>query len=116
MVPGPEGEKYINFGYGGFELEWIINSDKMLHFSVHSLIGSGWLNHTKDMHNNSGQNGGDNCFVLEPGVLADLNVTKFFRLSLGATYRYVNGIESPAASDASISGLSGVILLRFGKF
>ncbi len=115
-VLGPDSAKYLAFGYGGFVIEWIIKSDKMIHFSISSLIGGGGAGFRKDLHNDNAEDRDDAFLVIEPGATVELNVTKFLRLSLGASYRYVNGIESTATSDESLSGLSVAILLRFGKF
>ena len=48
---------YLNFGYGGVELEYIIHSDDMLHFSVYSLVGGGSISYRNELFDeNRGQN------------------------------------------------------------
>jgi hypothetical protein len=115
-VLGPDSAKYLAFGYGGFQIEWIIKSDKLIHFSVFSLIGGGGAGFRKDLHNDNEEDRNDAFFVFEPGATVELNITNFMRASLGASYRYVNGIESASTSDKSLSGPSVSLLLRFGKF
>jgi hypothetical protein len=114
---GPLGEKYVEFGYGGFEIEWIINSDKLIHFSIHTLIGGGGVtfrNEGEDItHHNKN---GDNFFVLEPGATLDLNVTPWLRFSVGAGYRFVSGVDSPVSTNEDLSAPAAVVMLRFGKF
>jgi hypothetical protein len=58
----------------------------------------------------------DDVVVLEPAVQANLNITKFFRISAGASYRYVSGVTSPATTNKKLSGPGAVLTLRFGKF
>lgn len=116
---GPLNEQFVDFGYGGFEVEWVMNSDKLLHYSVHTLIGGGgvqYRNEGEDItyHNRSG----DGVFVLEPGATLDLNVTTWMRISVGASYRYVNGVDSNSvvATNKDLTGPSAMVMLRFGKF
>jgi hypothetical protein len=123
-VMGPLAEPYLAFGYGGFTLEWIIKSDKLVHFSVNALFGGGGAGFRQDLDNDNSEDRDDACLVIEPGATVELNVTNFMRASFGASYRYVNGIESryvdglkyDATSDESLSGPALSILLRFGKF
>jgi hypothetical protein len=115
-VLGPSGERYLNFGYGGFEIEYIAASDKLLHFSVMTLIGGGGVG-WKDESIRSGMNSdSDTFFVLEPAAQVNLNVTKYFRISAGVSYRYITGVNSPATTNANLSGPMGVLTFRFGNF
>lgn len=116
-VPGPYGERYLNFGYGGLELEYISEPNRLINFSIQTLIGAGGLSWRDpdiriDMHNNNG----DTFFIVEPGINATLNVTTCFRISGGVSYRYISGVQAPASSNADLSGPSGVLTFRFGKF
>jgi len=115
-VLGPYGQRYLNFGYGGVELEYIAQSDKLIHLSVMTLIGGGGVG-WKDESIRSGMNGDtDAFFVIEPAAQMNLNITKYFRLSAGVSYRYVSGVNSPVATNADLSGPAGVLTFRFGKF
>jgi hypothetical protein len=122
---GPNGRKYLEMGYGGLDLEYIAESDNLLHFSIHSLIGGGsagfrysWdyqrrdYDYDDDYYNSNH----DSFFIIEPGVNLDLNVTPWFRTSAGVSYRYVTGLSSAATTNSDISGLSAGLTFRFGKF
>lgn len=113
---GPNGERYLNFGYGGLEMEYVSDSYRLLHFSFMTLIGGGGLGWRDENMRTGFVNDNETFFILEPGANVTLNVTKFFRISAGVSYRYITGIESSAATNADLSGLSGVLTLRFGKF
>jgi hypothetical protein len=113
---GPNDERYLNFGYGGLELEYVSDSDRLIHYSFMTLIGAGGVG-WRDDNIRTGSNGDDaSFFILEPAANVTLNVSKFFRISAGVSYRYITGTESAAASNADLSGPSAVLTLRFGQF
>jgi hypothetical protein len=120
-VAGPFGQDYINLTFGGLDAEYILNSDDVVHWSFHSLIGAGgvgfrrawqkdWDRHSNEDHDMRG------FFIVEPGVNLDVNITSWFRTSLGASYRFVSGADSPAATNSDLRGVSGMLTLRFGRF
>lgn len=116
-VPGPFGERYLNFGYGGLELEYISQPDRLINFSFQALIGAGGLGwRDEDVHVGTRNSDSDTFFIVEPGINATLNVTPYLRISGGVSYRYISGVQSPASSNADLSGPSGVLTFRFGKF
>lgn len=123
----------LGFLGGGALFEYIIASNKLLHFSIESMIGLGGVyNDVKDYakYHDPIDYTGDACFVLEPGINIILNVTKNVRIGAGATYRYVHGIDYDAGatsryvnrvdyetiSDSDLSGVSAQIVLEFGVF
>ncbi|MFO7888781.1 MAG: hypothetical protein R6V04_00420 [bacterium] len=107
----------LGLGYGGFEIGFIMNSWKLTHLSFFFLIGGGGASHILwDEEDFDMDNDGDAFFVLEPGIEAVLNVTKFFRISAGASYRYTSGLELEQITDSDISGLAAKISLKFGSF
>jgi hypothetical protein len=122
LTTGPLGERFVMFGYGGLDLELILNSDKVVHLSFHSLIGGGTVGFRGGIDDDWFDNDADDSdhhdvfFLAEPGVNLDLNVITWFRISFGASYRYVSGISSPASSNSQFQGPSGMLTLRFGKF
>jgi hypothetical protein len=114
-TPGPFGEPYLEFSYGGVTLEYVINSDRVVHGSVELLVGSGSISRRMEW---DGDRGGpeDVISVIEPGATVDLNVTPWFRLSAGASYRFVSGSRRGIATNADVSSASGSLIFRFGKF
>jgi len=123
----------VGFACGGVILEYVIASNKLLHFDIESMIGFGGVyNDVKDYtkYHDPIDYTGDACFVLEPGINLMLNVVKNFRIGIGVTYRYVDGINYDAGApyrtatgedykhitDADLSGVSAKITLKFGSF
>lgn len=109
-IPRPE----MRTNYSGFEMEYVNQSYRLLHFSVQSLIGSGSVRY--DDRNIDMDKTRDTYFVLQPGVNVNLNITSWFRLNAGVLYRFASGVSLQGTSNSDLSGGSGYIGLRFGGF
>jgi hypothetical protein len=109
---------YIHFGYGGLELEYIIQSDEIVHFSIYSLIGAGGVNLSNDFDEDwdGDEYGSDSFFILEPAVNVEINVVSFFRINAGVSHRFISGVNYYQISNSDFDGFSGVLALKFGKF
>jgi len=126
LVNEVEGVKYLNgkkmflhLGYGGFEMEYIMNWEKIVHGSVYLLIGGGGVDHREswsDWNMNWKDGKPDAFFVLEPAVNFEINLISFFRIGVGASYRFISGINESGLNNSDIAGPSAVISLKFGKF
>jgi hypothetical protein len=121
----------VGFGCGGILIEYIISSDKLLHFKIESLIGIGGVYNdvkTYSKYHDPIDFTGDACFVLEPGVNLTLNVSKNMRISAGVTYRFVSGIrydpgdgyvaarDYDLISDSDLRNISAQLIFEFGVF
>jgi hypothetical protein len=114
----PEDGRII-FGYGGGILEYIFSPRAVVHATICLLIGGGsvsvqeqWTDPATWVHGYQT----DEFFVLEPSVNVELNVTTFFRVDAGASYRFVNGVSAFDLKNADLSGASINIALKFGSF
>jgi hypothetical protein len=64
--------------------------------------------------------------ALEPGVTADINVAKFFRIGAGISYRYIpnldlsyknaSGNKTEIISPNALNGVNINLAFKFGKF
>lgn len=111
----------LEMGYGGFVIEYIINPNGLVHFSIESLIGAGGVTYSinggdHDPLPRADNFGADAFFVAEPGINVDLNITKFLHLSLGAGYRIVSKVDFHDLESRDISGASIGMMLKFGTF
>lgn len=117
---GTTSDLRTQFGYGGLVLEYIGAPDNLIHFTMSTLIGAGGVDYTYryDLFNSNYDNMGhaSACFVLEPSAGLELNITQFFRLNAGASYRFVRGTDLPGITDTDLSALSGYLTFKFGKF
>jgi hypothetical protein len=112
-------------GYGGFFFEPVIMPRFPVHVSFPVMIGAGGLavvsQEDKDNWNDNYKSEASDAFmIIEPGVELELNVTRFFRFSVGAYYRYTSDvdIENPEYSVPTdiLKGFSGGVTFKFGKF
>ncbi|MBL7854264.1 MAG: hypothetical protein JNL17_07690 [Cyclobacteriaceae bacterium] len=96
--------------YLGLAVERTFNSQKAFHLTASLLTGGaiiGEQNRLPDGGQYSIRSRGS--FALEPGLAAEVNLTKWFRVAGGVSYRWV-------ASESKYSAPAGSITLKFGKF
>jgi len=105
---------YLSLGYGGLEFEYIYRPLKLVHVGAQALIGGGGVSYRYKNNDNTFDT--DSFFAFEPGVNAIVNVAKIFRISGGLSYRFISGSNLIGATDSNLSGWSGVLTLKFGKF
>jgi hypothetical protein len=123
----PEFDNQQNslFAYGGGYVEYIFFPEWMIHFSASVLVGSGVV---AVFEESSQAIGGmvedkfhtlisDDVFVLEPAIYGQLNIARWFRITVGISYRLVYGLNMiPGAVSSDYKFLSGSIALQFGWF
>jgi hypothetical protein len=125
-VTGTSGA-YLDGGYGGLLIEYILMPRSAIHVSFPLLIGGGNVSYVNDEDNNYCENNWesydddqildkDDFFVIEPGVRAELNILKFMRLNAGISYRYTAGVDLINTSANLMNNFNATIGLRFGKF
>lgn len=111
----------LHFMYGGIELEYVFSSMEVFHVSVYTLIGLGRLSINNyengiDADYYDSHHAGNSFFVAEPAANLLVNVTNYFRVGLGIGYRFTAGANYQTLTDEKISGISGVLTLKFGSF
>ncbi len=102
-------------GYGGFETEYTNNTYRLVHWTASALIGAGGLT-TRDKDFNEIDENTNAFFVFEPGLHAELNITHFFRIAAGASWRLTSGIDKAGYRDSDFSGVNAVLTFKFGAF
>ncbi|MEI7499026.1 MAG: hypothetical protein WCK84_01150 [Bacteroidota bacterium] len=124
---------YLSGGYGGVKFEFRILATSPVHVNFPILIGGGGLvynshnynNRDYSKHNyNDNKNKKDDCstiawdsfFVVEPGVMIELNLLKFMRLDAGISYRYTPDLNLVNTSSGLINNFNANLSLKFGKF
>lgn len=118
----------LNFGYGGLYFEYIYRPLDYVHFAGNILIAGGFANYS-DRHNLDNDNHYNDIgptrtyIVLEPTVAVEFNVTRFFRISVEASYRMMDDVwenteftKSKGLSDINLKGFSGGLTFEFGSF
>lgn len=125
-------------GYGGFYFAGTVISKKVVNVSFPVTLGGGGLSYIQSFsgnyyyHPNFDHENQPHFypeynylfFLVEPGVDIQLNVTRFFRVSLGASYRltsdsyliFSNVPDLPVNSTFALSGFNASMKFKFGKF
>jgi len=109
-------------GYGGMILEPIILPKIPVHISTPVLFGVGGIAYMSSYGSldwdqpNYLTEDATSFVIVEPGVEVEFNIVKFFRLALGASYRYTSDITMYDTYPDVLNGLSYNISLKFGKF
>ncbi|MCF7805617.1 MAG: hypothetical protein K9N46_16675 [Candidatus Marinimicrobia bacterium] len=117
----PAGEdSLLELGYGGLYCMVILQSDEMIHVTAGSMFGAGGIDRRPDLedwedydHNN---NDGNPFWVIEPEVNLELNVTNFFRIGAGVSYRYVKAMDGFDTMGIELSGYAANLEFKFGGF
>lgn len=120
----PDTNAYLRVGYGGLHLGYIINPHNIVHITTSLLIGGGGALYTRaysqpepdywDKHRFTYES--SPFMIVEPGIGAEVNITKFMRFEAGASYRIISFLDLPKTTESDISGLTGYITFKFGKF
>ena len=105
---------YLDLSYGGFEMEYIHNSDKLIHWTIHTMLGSGSAKLKEHDPREAIEN--DQFYVIEPSFNVDINISSWFRIGFGASYLFAIGADLGGITSSDISGPSGLIILKFGRF
>lgn len=104
----------LRANYGGFEVEYLNRSNRLIHYGVQATVGGGTVRYRDsdiDLSKTS-----DSFFSFQPGANAHLNITNWFRISGGVFYRYTSGVSLDGTSNSDLSGLTGMLGFRFGWF
>jgi hypothetical protein len=115
---------YLYGGYGGLKFEFRIFATSPVHISFPILIGGGgmaystWQMHSRNYNDNYDGTtlDSDAFFVVEPGVMVEINMLKFIRVGAGITYRYTPNLDLIYTSSGRINNFNAKLSLRFGKF
>ncbi len=96
--------------YVGLVAEKVFRSEKAFHVYTKLLTGAAFIGE-QNLLPDGGQYtiSSRGAFVVEPELAAELNLTKWFRMSGGLSYRLV-------ASESVYSAPAATVSLKFGKF
>lgn len=115
---------FLTGGYGGMYLEPILFPKSPVHLAFPTLIGVGGISFVSYDDVNWDSNFVeyyDAFLIIEPGAEVELNLTRFMRLGIGATYRLpydfnIGQAGSGMVSSESIRGLTYNVTFKFGSF
>jgi len=112
--------------YGGFLLEPIFFGKKPIHFTIPMVVGLGGISYDEyDDYYLTEDTGWDEFFVFEPGLDIELNLTRFFRLAVGASYRFTSDVSLGFYDSSTgltvynkddLNSFNAHLTFKFGKF
>ncbi|ULQ53446.1 hypothetical protein [Flavihumibacter fluvii] len=109
------------YGQFGLMMEYVIASDRKVHLNLNLMTGTGFLlqydrDDFSDWHFEDHDVNTHFFLVLEPGAQLEFNFLKWMRFSPGVSYRRVFNSQASGLSDNDLSGFSGNLTLKFGRF
>jgi len=121
--PALNSDVFLTGGYGGLYIEPILMPNYPVHLSFPILLGGGGISYvTEEMDFDNNMIEDSEAFLIaEPGVELELNLTRNFRLAIGASYRFttpfdVGMSESLTANSESLKGFTYMMTFKFGRF
>lgn len=127
-VGHPKKGAYLHGGYGGLLLEYTLLPNSVVHLSFPLMIDMGYMffrnpghythsnnpNWDEDGHN---QNIADTyCFIIEPGIRAEFNLVRMFRMGITLSYRYSPNFSLQGISKYELNQFNAKLSFRIGKF
>lgn len=115
----------LSGAYGGFLLEPIFFGKKPVHFTLPMVVGIGAISYDGYDEYYSETTNTDEFFVFEPGVDIELNLTRFFRLAVGASYRMTSNVSigiydsstgTTEFDKGDLNSYNAHLTFKFGKF
>lgn len=106
----------LSLGHGGFWLGYALFGEKPLHVTFSTLIGWGefgimaWEGYYPYVR--------DKIFVMAPTIEAELNLTRYFRIGVGATYNIYTMVDENmhGYTNSDLSSPGGFLSFKFGWF
>ena len=106
-------DRNIKFSHGGLWFGYVKEQYKLLH--LFSSLKLGWGRARLRAEDEPDES--DRIFVLTPEIGIEVNLTDFFKLSLGGGYRFVSGVSKLSELDnGDFSSPVGILTFRFGGF
>ena len=114
-------EYSLEGGYGGLILEPIVLPKFPIHLSFPVLLGAGGVAYIKSTYwdefdSDINTEDSDAFLVAEPCVELEMNLLKFVRVAIGASYRYTTYIHIVNENSNVLNGFNAGLTLKFGKF
>ena len=124
---GKTFEPNIRLNYGGLELEFISNPNRIVHTSFYLLIGGGDIRLEAPtlefpLSTSKPDYKSDEFFILDPRINVEINLVSWFRVNAGIGYRAVFGVDYQPFDDiasignSDIGGFTAMMTFKFGKF
>jgi len=102
--------------YGGLLLQYVVQSNRLVHATLETTIGSGqWYVRAADT-NGQDVSDGRRFLAVEPAANVELNVARHVRFATGVGYRFAVAGAGTGPSSGDMSSLVVRTSLVFGSF
>lgn len=99
----------LTFGYGGFRPGLILGErDDTLHVTTGAIVGAAGVS--------LGDGPSAVTWVIEPDVGVDVAITRWLRVGISGSYRFVGGSEEAKVRFAQLSGPAAGVQFKLGSF
>lgn len=111
----------IEGGYGGLYLGAILFPNEVVHVTLPVLFGAGAF-HVVDKQyfpmtfDTEYVLESTALFVVQPNMQLEVNITRFMRVGVGATYRLIRGSDLRNITDDELSNWGGTFSVKVGRF
>ncbi len=122
MDPYGNNKACLIGGYGGFVIEPVAWSNKLVHVTFPVAGGAGWLGYIRDWESPNYQPDMNDLYnqdifwYFEPGVSLEINITRFFSADIGATRRFAQDLELTNTNPYALNKTNFSLALKFGRF
>lgn len=103
----------LSGGGSSFEVEYYIQPDRMLHYTVALGVGGG---HIEAERESDSHDFTDEFLFLHPRVNAELSVTSWFRAGAFGGYRIAHDVDLLDLDEGDVSGWTAGLQFKFGEF
>lgn len=104
----------LTIGHGGFWLGYSLFGEQAIHVTFSSLLGWGTVGVRSEYYPETLYP--DGVFVISPTIEAEINMTRYFRIGVGATYNIYTFVDLPGYSGSDFSAPGGFLAFKFGWF
>ncbi len=115
----PLADVVVLGGYGGFFIEPIVFSNQIVHITFPISGGAGWMGYQEKFSNFDyyGSIVSDDVYwYVEPGAALEINVSRHFRIDLGASKRFTQDLTLLNTPSDAFDEWSYFLTLKFGGF
>ncbi|MFO7863207.1 MAG: hypothetical protein R6U85_04340 [Salinivirgaceae bacterium] len=124
-----ESELTFDMGYGGLWIGYIFMPNNPVHFGISSKFGAGAITvYDSEFKYSEYEYHNDFIGTISPQLEIEMNLTRWFKVNIGAGYRFVTGVSDAEYiadadgtrktyfTDSDFSAPYGNISLMFGGF
>lgn len=106
-------------GMGGFFVEPILASNRLVHLTFPVGTGIGWCGYVTDWVNNNDSDRlleEDLYWYVEPSVNIEMNITRFLRAGASVSYRYTSDIKMTGLDAKTLAAPLFGAYFKIGRF